>query len=53
MFGKTGEMSALSPDQIVLGLPPNDGESDVIVRTGEGGTQARRGRVPLRCLTQI
>jgi hypothetical protein len=53
MFGKTGEMTALSPDQIVLGLPPNDGESDVIVRTGEGGTQARRGRVPLRCLTQI
>jgi len=53
MFGKTGEMFNLSPDQIVLGLPPNDGDSDVIARTGEGGTQARRGRVPLRCLTQI
>ena len=27
-------MFNLSPDQIVLGLPPNDGDSDVIARTG-------------------
>lgn len=53
LFGKTGEMFALALDQIVLGLPPTDGESDIIVRTGEGGSQARRGRVPSRCLTQF
>jgi len=53
MFGKTGEMFNLALDQIVLGLPPTDGESDIIVRTGEGGSQARRGRVPARCLTQM
>ena len=28
-------MFNLSPDQIVLGLPPNDGDSDVIARTGK------------------
>ena len=33
-FRKTGEMFNLALDQIVLGLPPTDGESDIIVRTG-------------------
>lgn len=34
MFRKTGEMFNLALDQIVLGLPPTDGESDIFIRTG-------------------
>lgn len=53
MICKTGELFNLTPDQIVLALPPAEGDPDIIVRTGEGGPQARRGRISLRCLSPI
>jgi len=53
MICKTGELYKLAADQIVLALPPAEGDPDIIVRTGEGGPQARRGRISLRCLSPI
>lgn len=52
LISKTGEMFSLIRDQIVLGLPPLEGEQEIIVRTGESG-QPVRGRVPLRYLTSV
>ena len=34
LFSKCGELVSLMRDQIVLGLPPTDGDTEIIVRTG-------------------
>lgn len=52
LVSKTGEMLSLVRDQIVLGLPPTEGDTEAIVRTGESN-QPARGRVPLRYLTAM
>jgi len=52
LIGKCGELVSLMRDQIVLGLPPADGDTEIIVRTGESG-QPVGGRVPLRYLTSV
>lgn len=52
LVSKTGEMFSLIRDQIVLGLPPAEGDHEIIVRTGESG-QPVRGRVPLRYLSSV
>lgn len=52
LVGKNGEIFSLLRDQIVLGLPPAEGDKELVVRTGESG-QPVRGRVPLRYLTTV
>jgi len=52
LVSKSGELFSLVRDQIVLGLPPAEGDTEVIVRTGESN-QPARGRVPLRYLTSM
>jgi len=52
LVSKSGEILSLVRDQIVLGLPPPEGDTEAIVRTGESN-QPARGRVPLRYLTAM
>lgn len=52
LVSKSGEMFSLVRDQIVLGLPPSEGDTQIIVRTGESN-QPARGRVLLRYLTSM
>jgi len=52
LVSKSGEIFSLVRDQIVLGLPPTEGDQEILVRTGES-SQPCRGRVPLRYLTSV
>jgi len=52
LVSKSGEIISLVRDQIVLGLPPSEGDQQIIVRTGES-SQPSRGRVPLRYLSSV
>lgn len=51
LISKNGEMLSLVRDQIVLGLPPLEGDIELVVRTGE--SPPVRGRVPLKYLTNV